>query len=375
MATPCRCCPPRPSRPADSACSRPSIGRRRQIARGIALVVWTAALVVLTIILVWLRGIPMLDLEVYRNGGLGWLHGIPLYVGFPGPLGGPDLPFTYPPLAAVLFSVFVPMPFWLSETLFTVGSFLALSVVTVVAAGRLDDRLKWTLGPTAAVLVLALQPVLETFRFGQVNLVLMALVTVDCLAVRRSRGVLVGLAAAIKLTPAVFVLYFLAKGDRRAAITSVASFAGFALVGFLLAPGDSREFWSHAMLDPDRITTLSIMTNESIRAELYRLPLSGPAQSVAWVTLAVVVLALAWRAARRARNDVVALVAIAIAGLLVSPIPSGAPLGLGGARVRRVRLQLWRDRAWWGLPLLLAGGRGVRRGARRTSGCRRATGS
>ena len=325
--------------------------RRRRVAGRIAGGIWAIALVLLTVHLA--LGPDMLDLQVYRNGGLAWLRGIPLYVDFPGPLGGPNLPFTYPPVAAVIFGVFATMPFWLTETLVTVVSFVALSAVTVVVAGKLDPRLKWTLGPAAAVLALSMEPVRTTFGYGQVNLALMALVVVDCLVVRRSRGVLVGLAAAIKLTPAVFIVYFLVKRDRRSAVTAVASFAGFALLGFLLAPKDSVDFWFNAMLNPGRITTLSIMTNESVRAELYRLPALGSMQTLVWVVLAAMVLALAWRAASRARDDVVALVAIAAAGLLVSPISWSHHWVWVVPAFMAFGWQLWRDRAWRRVPLLL----------------------
>jgi alpha-1,2-mannosyltransferase len=326
--------------------------RRRRVARRLAWAAWAVALVWVPLNLVFLRGATMLDLQVYRNGGLAWLRGIPLYVGFPGPLGGPNLPFTYPPVAAVLFSGFAVIPFWLSRTLVTLAGFLALSATTVVAAGRLDQRLKWTLGPAAAVLALSLEPVGSTLGYGQVNLLLMALVVVDCLAVTRFRGVLVGLAAAIKLTPLVFVGYFLVRRDRRSAITAAASFVGFALVGLLLAPTDTVEFWFHAMINPERITTLSIMTNESLRAELYRLPALASVQSLLWAVLAVLVLALAWRAAGRARNDVLALVAIAVAGLLISPISWSHHWVWVVPALMAVGSQLWQDRAWRRLALL-----------------------
>ncbi|HTI25803.1 MAG TPA: glycosyltransferase 87 family protein [Kutzneria sp.] len=326
--------------------------RRRRIARRVVCAGWLLALVWLPVDLIFLRGITMLDLEVYRNGGLAWLRDIPLYVGFPGPLGGPNLPFTYPPIAAVLFSGFAAIPFWLAKTLVTVASLLALSAVTVVVAGRLDQRLKWTLGPAAAVLALSLEPVASTFGYGQVNLFLMALVVLDCLAVKRFRGVLVGLAAAIKLTPLVFIVYFLVRRDRRSAITAAASFAGFALLGLLLAPRDTIEFWFHAMVTPERITTLSIMTNESLRAELYRLPALASVQSLLWVILAVLVLALAWRAASRAGNDVLALVSIGVAGLLISPISWSHHWVWVVPALMAVGWPLWQQRAWRRMALL-----------------------
>ena len=77
----------------------------------------------------------------------------------------------------------------------------------------------------AALLPVALflEPVRVTLYFGQINLLLMGLVVADCLVRKPKwpRRALVGLAAAVKLTPAAYVLFFLLRGDRRAAATAV----------------------------------------------------------------------------------------------------------------------------------------------------------
>ncbi|QUQ66268.1 glycosyltransferase 87 family protein [Kutzneria sp. CA-103260] len=327
--------------------------RGLRIARRLSMTVWAVTFVGLPLILVGWQDNGMLDLEVYRNGGLAWLNGISLYDGFPGTLPGPRLPFTYPPLSAVLFSLFAWTPYWLTRGLVTMVSFLALSAATVVVAGRLDHRLKWTLGPVAAVAAFGLEPVNSTFSFGQVNLALMALVAVDCLAVRRFRGVLVGLAAAIKLTPAVFVLYFLVKRDWKAAATSIASFVGFGLVGFLFDPVDSREYWFSTVFDPSRIGGLAYMNNQSIRGVLHRLHPLPVVETLLWAVLTIMVLALAWRAARRAANDVVALTAIAVAGLLASPVSWSHHWVWAAPAFLALGWQLWRARAWRWTPVLL----------------------
>ncbi|MFI9381329.1 glycosyltransferase 87 family protein [Kutzneria sp. NPDC052558] len=325
-----------------------------QRTRRIVYAAWAFALVAIPVILVWLAGDDMLDLRVYRNGGLAWLQGLPLYHDFPGPLSGPNLPFTYPPLAAVLFSLFAAMPFWLTSTVVLAGGFLALTAAMVVIAGRLDRRLKWTLGPAAAVLALSLEPALSTFGYGQVNLALMALVVVDCLAVKRFRGVLVGLAAAIKLTPAVFVLYFLVKRDWKAAAHSMASFVAFGLVGFLFAPNDSREYWFSTVFDPSRIGGLAYMNNQSIRGLLHRLHPLPVVETLLWAVLTIMVLALAWRAARRAANDVIALTAIAVAGLLASPVSWSHHWVWAAPAFLALGWQLWLTRAWKWAPALVA---------------------
>jgi alpha-1,2-mannosyltransferase len=328
--------------------------RGLRLARRVSLVVWAVAFVGLPLYKVGWQDSGMLDLEVYRTGGLAWLNGVSLYDGFPGTLPGPRLPFTYPPLSAVLFSVFAAMPYWLTRGLVTMASFLALSVSTVLVAGRLDNRLKWTVGPLAAVVTtFALEPVMSTFDFGQVNLALMALVVVDCLAVKRFRGVLVGLAAAIKLTPAVFVLYFLVKRDWKAAATSFVSFVGFGLLGFLFAPNDSREYWFSTVFDPSRIGGLAYMNNQSIRGLLHRLSPPPMIETVLWAVLTIMVLALAWRATRRAANDVIALTAIGVAGLLASPVSWSHHWVWAAPAFLALGWQLWQTRVWRWAPALI----------------------
>ncbi|KJK46097.1 hypothetical protein UK23_24195 [Lentzea aerocolonigenes] len=284
---------------------------------------WFAALVALPLVLAGM-GVYFLDLQVYRTGGLAWLKGLPLYVGFPGELAEFNLPFTYPPIAAVLFSGLTFLPVWLANTLMTMISFLCLSVVCFVVTRRLTPRTNvvWTVSAAVPVAAFALEPVHSTFAYGQINLLLMAFVVVDCLAVtdRRWRGMLVGLAAALKLTPLIFVLYFAVRRDWRAALTSVATFAGLAGAGFVLAPRDSAEFWFHNVLDGSRVGGIAYMTNQSLRGVLHRLNPGQSTEMLLWVLLSAVVVLLAVVAARRTRHDVVALVAIAIAGLLVSPI-------------------------------------------------------
>ncbi len=291
-----------------------------------------------------------LDLEVYRYGGLAWLRGIPLYVDFPGPLDGPRFPFTYPPIAAVLFSGLNALPLWAVNALVMMAGFTALTAVCVIVVGRLRPSLMWTLGPAVAIAGLALEPVMSTLAFGQINLVLMAMIVIDCLVVldRRLRGVLIGVAAAIKLTPAMFVLYFLVKRDWRAALTSVATFAGLAVAGFLLAPKDSVEYWFNALLDPKRIGGLALATNQSFRGILHRLSPDPATETLLWLSLSAVAVAVAVYVAWRTRDEFVALFAIAAAGLLASPVswshhwvwcvPALLVLGL-------------RTRRWW-----LAGG-------------------
>ncbi|MBP2472869.1 alpha-1,2-mannosyltransferase [Crossiella equi] len=316
-----------------------------------------------------------IDVDVYRLGAQVWLDGGDMYGPLPLTQAGVELPFTYPPLAAVLFTPLTVIS-W-STAGFVMTSVTVLLTALVLAAllshygVRAPGRVPWAL---LAVLPLALvtDPVRGTAGFGQVNLVLMALVVLDCLArsPRWPRGLLVGVAAAVKLTPAVFLLYFLLDRDRRAAVTTLLSFAGATALGFALAWRDSVKYWTVTLFDTNRIGEPSYPGNQSIKGLLARLGLTGTALTVVWLLLCLGVLLVVLRAMRAAAGGpggapwVLSL--NALAGLLVSPVswshhwvwvvPAGFCLVLLGVRTRdRLALGLaavlaftaWAATNWW----------------------------
>src|SRR5882724_5055039 len=132
----------------------------------------------------------------------------------------------------------------------------------------------------------------------------MALVSLDCLAPRARwpRGALVGLAAAVKLTPAAFVLFFLLRRDYRAAATAAGSFAACTAAGFLLAPRDSAWYWTSVIVATGRPGSPWYAANQSIQGVLARAGVNPhtPAGTAAWLALSAVVLVLACRGMRRA---------------------------------------------------------------------------
>ncbi|GAA2691454.1 MULTISPECIES: glycosyltransferase 87 family protein [Actinosynnema] len=273
--------------------------------------VWAGCAAVVVVVFLW-RGVgaSLLDLRVYLTGGRVWLEGSDLYgSAFPGPDG---LPFTYPPLAAALFAPLALLPWPVVVGLWTAAGVALLGWVCVLAAGERERGL-WL-----ASACLLLEPVRGTLELGQVNLLLLALVAADCLLPRTPwpRGLLLGIAASVKLTPAIFVLFLLSRKDFRAAATAGTTFAGCAVLGWLLAPRDSVVFWTSAVLDPHRVGGLPYAGNQSVKGVLVRLGLDGPL----WFAACAVVLALLVVVLRGVRDDLTAVVATAAAGVLVSPV-------------------------------------------------------
>jgi alpha-1,2-mannosyltransferase len=269
-----------------------------------------------------------IDLDVYRIGVQAWLHGRDMYGQLPPTQVGMSLPFIYPPFAAVLLSPLALLP-WSVSAVVTFG----LSTVGLALTLYLACRRIWPGGGQRGAALLAalalpactwLEPVRETYWFGQVNIVLMTLVALDCLVERPKwpRGMLVGIAAAVKLTPAAFVLLFLVRRDYRSVVVTMASAAAATLVGFLVAPTESVRYWLGGFAGASGVSGSPFATNQTIKAVLARFDLPRTEQTVLWVILAAIIVAAAWIAMRHAlHNDelVLAFGLNALAGLLVSP--------------------------------------------------------
>ncbi|GAA2057057.1 glycosyltransferase 87 family protein [Catenulispora yoronensis] len=276
-------------------------------------------------------GNPLIDLKVYRAGGLSWIRGLPLYATqFPKPLAGPDLPFTYPPFAAVVFSVFGVVGYHVAAALLVVIGLGALTWV-IVLVWR-ERREAWGLPALTArgvvmmtLAVVVVEPVCSTFLHGQINLLLMGLVAADTLGPRTRvpRGALTGIAAAIKLTPAVFLIYFIARRQWRETGTAAAAFVGATLLSFLVARQDSETYWTTTVFDPARIGDLGYAANQSLRGAIHRLGMGAKPEVHVWMLASAIVVLLAYRAARRcvlANNLTCAVVVVAACQLLISPV-------------------------------------------------------
>jgi alpha-1,2-mannosyltransferase len=294
----------------------------------LALIAVTVALVTRDLVSFGRHGIGLspyrIDLDVYRIGSLTWLHGGSLYGALPKTSAGVGLPFSYPPLAAVVLSPLAVVPMAVAGFALTLASIALAWVVLRVFSRSLSSRLSlWWLLPAA----LELEPVHATLSFGQVNIALMALVTVDCLhpQPRWPRGALAGLAAAIKLTPLAFILFFLVQNDRRTSSTVALTFATATGAGFILDWHDSVRYWTSVVLSTSRPGSPASVSNQSISGVLARAGLDphSPGGSAAWLALSVAVVVVAVIGMQRAiaaGEPALALSVNALAALLISPI-------------------------------------------------------
>ncbi|MET8143017.1 glycosyltransferase 87 family protein [Sphaerisporangium sp. NPDC005288] len=312
-------------------------GRGRWWAWPIALLIIVVAAVPL--VRYWLTNPAdqrLVDLDVYRTGGESLLRGLPVYDAVtPAPQ---LLPFTYPPIAALLAVPLAVMSWPAAQWVWTAGVLACLGVTAWFGFREPLTRLRpaWA-GPvvfgvmTAACLYL--MPLRDQIRFGQVDILLVMLCLADCVARRPwwPRGMLIGLATAIKLTPGVFLVYLLVTGfgrdavpeQRRAFFMAVFTATLLTVLPFLVIPHDAASFWFSALLDGDRVGANNATTNQSIRGMLLRLYLPGWLTSLIWLALGAVV---AWYGFRRAREALLRgdrMTAVALTGLmavLVSPV-------------------------------------------------------
>lgn len=266
------------------------------------------------------------DLAIYRFVGQLGLHGQPLY-GFVTPSG---LTWDYPPFTALPFVPLAVLGMDATVFVWTVLSLVALGAVIWLTLGQLGvrdvARRAW-LTLLVGIAALPLYPVSGHLIVGQIDVFIMLLVLGDVFgrADSRWRGVGVGLAAGLKLTPVIFIAYLLLTRRFRAAGVASVTFVATIVAGFLYLPGNSRTYWlsgfflrsSRVAFDPRTVH------NQSLRGALARVLDSGTPPTWLWLALVLVVgatgLTCAVVACRRG-EELLGVLACALTGLLVSPV-------------------------------------------------------
>ena len=300
------------------------------------------------------------DMKIYLGALEHWVGGEDLYR-YAAPDSG--LGFTYPPFAALVMSpiafLTAPIAGWLN-LLAGVG---ALWLILAALLAPICGRYGWSRGYAVAValpIALCTEPVRETLGFGQVNLLLFALVVADLVALRRRAragvrggaawrdtagfrqlwrsgfsawgdfwrgggwaGVGIGLAAAIKLTPALFVVYLLATRQWRAARTAIATTAAVTSLAFVLAPAASLSYFGDVLWNTGRVGDADTTPNQSLAGLLARLFDQTSAPTLLWVAFALVLLTVGLTRAKSAHDEGDELAAFTLVGLtanLISPV-------------------------------------------------------
>ncbi|HYI54799.1 MAG TPA: glycosyltransferase 87 family protein, partial [Microlunatus sp.] len=137
-------------------------------------------------------------------------------------------------------------------------------------------------------------------------------------------GVLTGVAAVLKLTPMIFVLYLLAVRRWRTALTATITAGVLTVLAAIILPRESLDFWGRlARGDTGLGHSLIYYTNQSVYADFVRVFTLAPAGIVLGLLVSAAVVALGvWAAAvwHRAGEVRFAVVLCGVASLLASPV-------------------------------------------------------
>jgi alpha-1,2-mannosyltransferase len=299
---------------------------------------------------------PFWDAQVYWWGGHRAAAGAALYA--PGARGN----FTYPPFAAAVFGIGAGAAEGYLAAALTIGSAGALLVLGWLVLGAAGVRRRPETVFAVAALALAVGPVRDTLRLGEVNLILAAMVGSDLLRRRDGgwgQGVATGLAAGVKLTPLIFVIYLLITRRIRAAAAAASAFAVTVAVGFLLLPSPSRVFWlGGVFLDERRVGNPVNPANQSLSGALARFAGGLDAARPWWIGAAVVTglagLAVAGWAHGRGHR-LAGATCCGLTGLLVSPFSWTHHWVWAAPLLVALAVTAWRRRSpWYGLATVAA---------------------
>jgi alpha-1,2-mannosyltransferase len=308
-----------------------------------------------------------LDLSTYLLGGAHATSDDLFTVTYP----TDHLGFTYPPFSALLFAPFAHFPLRACEVLFSwinLAALFGLIAVSLRAVCRTLDRrtvLWWALALVLPVLLF--DPVRQTFLLGQVNIILALLIVADLtMDLPIPRGILVGLAAAIKVTPIILIPYLFLTRQRRSGLRATASFLAAAALAVLCNASTSWSYWTHYIHDPQRAGMLSWIGNQGVLGATERMlghTLTTPTSFVIVLTVGVVGLLIAAGAFRRS-SPVLGLLVVEATESLASPVSWShhfiwmillvAWLALaedrprfGGWAALGVAVLLWAAPSWW----------------------------
>jgi alpha-1,2-mannosyltransferase len=262
------------------------------------------------------------DLGVYRGAVRNWLiDGGDLYAFR---YHGSDFGFTYPPFAALVLSPLAAMS-WpiavIAAIMANIGAVVLLLRWFLVPILRQRQWPVWAGCALVFCALLVFEPVRATFRLGQINLLLLVLVCFDQRTLRGGRwaGIGIGIAAAIKLIPAVFIGYLIVTRQYRAAVVATGTAVAVSVLTCAVAPGPSQAFWTDALWDTHRVGQLATVSNQSVRGFVARVDIGST-----WWLMAVCVIVAIWfvrvRRAAAVGDHGAGFALTGIVGCLISPV-------------------------------------------------------
>lgn len=272
------------------------------------------------------NGANFVDLHVYLGGAAALDHPGTLYSyvyadqtpNFP-------LPFTYPPFAAVVFYPLHLLPFGLVAFGWQVATVAALygavrvsqRLMGVPAGADRRVAMLWT------AITIWTEPLRSTFDYGQINVLLMLAALWAAYSARWwLSGLLVGLAAGIKLTPAISGVYFLGVRRWAVAVWSAVVFLATIAVSAVVVGDQTRYYFTDLLGDAHRVGPVATSFNQSWRGGISRIlghdAGFGPLV-VGAIAVTAVLAVLAWRALDEP-DRLGKLLVVEIFGLLFSPI-------------------------------------------------------
>jgi len=263
-----------------------------------------------------------------------------------------------PPPALLLISpaVFLPLPLagWLTALAGVAALGLAL-VALVGPVARRYGRRPWPVVLAAGALALTVEPVRAALGLGSLDLLVFGLVTADIVALRRGAwarsraawwpgrpasspprgrtpgdllrrgwatgawaGLGVGLATALAVAPAFFIVYLALTKQWRAALTATGTALSAALAALLISQRETIAWSGEVLWRIDRTGPVDAIANQSLAGVLARIYDSATTPVLLWLSFSLLLIAVGLIRARAAHADGDEIAAFTLVGLTVS---------------------------------------------------------
>lgn len=165
-----------------------------------------------------------------------------------------------------------------------------------------------------------MEPVTETVRFCQPNLLLLFILLFDNTRQSKWTGILTGIAAGFKVTPGLFIVFMLLTRRWMDALRAAIAFGVTVLIGAAFGIGQEWTYWTSTLFDTDRVGDVDRVSNGSISGVLSRIPALRAEQYSIFLAVLAVIVGLAVAVLWWKRDKVVAATIVGLTGVLIAPI-------------------------------------------------------